>query len=212
VKVAIVGAGNVGTALTNAAIKAGHEVTITARSTESARSTAEKTGAHSIASTSDAVGGADIVILAVPYAALDEVVSDAGDALHGKIILDVTNPVAPDLSGRLTEGTSAAQEISDRVPDAQVFKAFNTLFASRMADPDVDGTPVDGFVAGPDGASKQTVLGFVESLGFRPIDAGPLPLAGALEDMALLNMGLNARQGLSWQSGWKLVGSLDKAA
>ena len=53
---------------------------------------------------------------------------------------------------------------------------------------------------------------FVESLGFRPIDAGPLTLAAALEDMALLNIGLNARQGLTWQSGWKLVGPMDKAA
>lgn len=211
-KVSIVGAGNVGTALTNASIKAGHDVTITARSPESAESTAVETGAHFIANTGDAVRNADIVILAVPYAALDEVVNDAGGALNGKIILDVTNPVSPDLSSRLTEGTSAAQEIATRIPDAQVFKAFNTLFASRMAAPDVDGTPVDGFVAGPDGDAKQQVLGFVESLGFRPIDAGPLSLAAALEDMALLNIGLNVRQGLTWQSGWKLVGPMGKAA
>ena len=211
-KVAIIGAGNVGTALAEAATKAGHDVTVTARTPESAKSTADQTGAQSITDTADAVRGAEIVILAVPYSALDEVVAEAGDALEDKIILDVTNPVSPDLSGRLTEGTSATQQISDLVPSAQVFKAFNTLFASRMAAPDVDGTVVDGFVAGPDGDAKQTVLGFVESLGFRPIDAGPLTLAAALEDMALLNIGLNARQGLSWQSGWKLVGPMSKAA
>jgi predicted dinucleotide-binding enzyme len=212
VKVAIIGAGNVGSALATSATRAGHDVTVTAQSSESAQSTAAQTGGRAVADTREAVRQSDIVILAVPYAAIDDVIEEAGDALDGKIVVDVTNPVAADLGSRLTEGTSAAAQIAERLPKAHVFKAFNTLFASRMAEPNVDGTTVDGFVAGPDGEQKHKLLDFVESLGFRPMDAGPLSLAGALEDLALLNIGLNARQGWSWQSGWKLVGPTSKAA
>ena len=211
-KVAIIGAGNVGAALAGSAVKAGHDVSVTAHTPASATATAAQTGARAITDTRAAVRDAELVILAIPYPAIDDVLAEAGDALDGKIIVDVTNPVAPDLASRLTDGTSAAAEIAQKLPNAQVFKAFNTLFASRMADPNVDGTFVDGFVAGADGAAKQKLLDFVGSLGFRPIDAGPLALAAALEDLALLNIGLNARQGWAWQSGWKLVGPTSKAA
>ena len=211
-KVAIIGAGSVGTALAGSAVKAGHEVTVTAQSAASAKATAAQTGARAVPDTRAAVSDAELVILAIPYSAIDDVLVAAGDALDDKIIVDVTNPVSPDLAGRLTEGTSAAAQIAEKLPNAQVFKAFNTLFASRMADPNVDGTFVDGFVAGADGEAKQKLLGFIGSLGLRPIDAGPLALAAALEDLALLNIGLNARQGWAWQSGWKLVGPTSKAA
>jgi predicted dinucleotide-binding enzyme len=212
VKVAIIGAGNVGTALAGAAVRAGHDVAITAQSAESARKSALQTGARAVSDTREVTRDAELVILAIPYAAIDGVLADVGDALAGKIVVDVTNPVAPDLASRLTEGTSAAAEIAAQIPTAHVFKAFNTLFASRMADPKVDGTTVDGFVAGPDGDAKQQLIDFIASLGFRPIDAGPLPLAAALEDLALLNIGLNARQGWAWQSGWKLVGPTSSKA
>ena len=211
-KVAIIGAGNVGTALAGSAVKAGHDVTVTAQTPASATATAAQTGARAISDTHAAVRDAELVILAIPYAAIDDVLAAAGDALNNKIIVDVTNPVSPDLASRLTDGTSAAAEIAEKLPNAQVFKAFNTLFASRMADPNVDGTFVDGFVAGADGEAKQKLLDFIGSLGLRPIDAGPLALAAALEDLALLNIGLNARQGWAWQSGWKLVGPTSRAA
>lgn len=211
-KVAIVGAGNVGSALAGAAVGAGHEVVLTARSAESTQAAATKTGARAVADTRGAVTEAEIVILAIPYTAIDEVLGELGDALDGKIVVDVTNPVAPDMTSRLTNGTSAAAQIAERLPRAKVYKAFNTLFAARMSDPNVDGTIVDGFVAGEDGPAKDTLVEFVRSLGFRPIDAGPLPLAAALEDLALLNIGLQIRQGWSWQSGWKLVGPTGSAA
>ena len=88
----------------------------------------------------------------------------------------------------------------------QVVKAFNYAFAARMAEPTVDGVRLDGFVAGDDQAAKDKVLEFVESIGFRPIDVGPLVMARVLEGMALLNVSLQIRHGWPWQNGWKLVG------
>jgi predicted dinucleotide-binding enzyme len=87
-----------------------------------------------------------------------------------------------------------------------VVKAFNTVFASRLNDPVLDGVPLDGFYAGDDAGAKQVVAELLARMGLRPIDTGELLTARALELMAFLNVSLNARNGWSWQSGWKLLG------
>ncbi|MBI2318436.1 MAG: hypothetical protein HYU75_15925 [Betaproteobacteria bacterium] len=86
-----------------------------------------------------------------------------------------------------------------------MIKAFNTAFAARQAEPTVDGIPADGFVAGDDETAKAQVLELVGSIGFRPIDVGPLAMARALEAMAILNISLNVQNGWPWQSAWKLL-------
>ena len=86
-----------------------------------------------------------------------------------------------------------------------MIKAFNTIFAGKQSDPEIDGIQLDGFVAG-DSEAKKTVLSPVESLGFRPIDAGSLAMARGLEGMAMLNISLNMTNNWPWQSGWKLLG------
>jgi 8-hydroxy-5-deazaflavin:NADPH oxidoreductase len=91
-------------------------------------------------------------------------------------------------------------------PSAKVIKAFNTIFAAHQVDPLIDGIQLDGFVAGDDGGAKGRVLELVGTLGFRPIDAGPLAMARALEAMAVLNIQLNMGNGWPWQTGWKLLG------
>jgi predicted dinucleotide-binding enzyme len=106
----------------------------------------------------------------------------------------------------VTNGTSAAELIQQRAPSARVVKAFNTAFAARQANPRIDGVQLDGFVAGDDPDAKAAVLALVESIGFRPVDAGPLRMSRALEQMALLNISLQLRNGWSWQNGWKLAG------
>ena len=88
----------------------------------------------------------------------------------------------------------------------RVIKAFNTAFAARQADPVVDGVQLDGFVAGDDANARADVLELVRSIGFRPIDAGSLRMARALEAMAILNISLQIRNNWPWQTGWKLVG------
>ncbi len=204
VNISIIGAGNVGRAVATSAHRAGHTVTITASNLESAKLLADETGATAVDSTADAVRNADVVLFAVPYAAISQVVADAGHALDGKTVMDATNRPTPDTSGN-TGPTSIAEELQAQLPDAHVVKALNTAFASRQADPVVGGIAVDGYVAGDDAAAKKTVLDFLESIGFRPVDAGPLATARTLEGMAWLNISLNMKGG-SWQDGWKLVG------
>lgn len=87
-------------------------------------------------------------------------------------------------------------------------KAFNTTFASRYAAPAEDGSPLDVFLAGDDAAAKRVVQEFAGSLGFRSVDAGGLRLARSLEEMAFLNIVLNAANGLPFRSACKLVGAV----
>jgi NADPH-dependent F420 reductase len=211
--IAIIGAGNVGKALTGSATRAGHSVTVSSKGGTTARTLAEETGARAAATEREAIEAADVVILAIPYTAVDDVLSQAGAALDGKVVVDATNPIKADHSGLATNGTSGAEEIQAKVPGARVVKAFNTAFAARQADPRVaGGLRVDGYVAGDDEDAKATVLGLAEAIGFNPVDAGGLAMARHLEGMAWLNISLQTKHGWSWQSGWKLVGPDGDAA
>jgi NADPH-dependent F420 reductase len=203
VKVSIIGAGNVGQALATSVRRAGHDVTITARNTEHASAAADATGARVAASSRDAAAGADVIVLAVPVTALEEVATELSEVATGKTVVDVTNHPVPDPSG---DDTSAAESLQARLPQAHVVKAFNTLFASHQVDPVVDGVPLDGYVAGDDDGAKKQVLELVRSIGLRPIDVGPLAMARTLEALAWLNISLNVNNKWPWQTGWKLVG------
>jgi predicted dinucleotide-binding enzyme len=205
--IAIIGAGNVGKALTSSVTRAGHSVTISSARGDSARTTAAQFGARAVASSREAAEGADLVILAVPYSAVDDVLAEIGPGLRGKVLVDATNPVKPDYTGLATNGTSGAETIQSKAPGARVVKAFNTAFASRQADPRVaGGLRADGYAAGDDVEAKQAVLGLLEDIGFNPVDAGGLAMAGFLEGMAWLNISMQLSHGWTWQAGWKLVG------
>ena len=200
-KVAIIGAGNVGKALATSITRAGHDVTLTAKNRERAAEAAREVGATTADGNAAAVADADVVILAVPFVgAADEVTDDIRHGVAGKTVIDVTNPLKPDYSGLATD-TSAAEEFQKLLPDANVIKAFNTIFAANQAAPTRD---IDGFVAGDDDKAKQTVISLVESMGFTPLDVGPLRAARFLEGMAYINIGLNAQNGWDWTSAWKL--------
>ena len=201
-QIAIIGAGNVGRALATSLTRAGHQVTVAAEHAEHAREAADQAGATAAASSSDAASAADLVVLAVPSAALDQIAAELGSTLRGKVVVDVTNRPTPDASG---PSTSIAEELQSKLPEAKVVKAFNTVFASRQAQPAVAGIAPDGYVASDDEAAKQTVLDVVESLGFRPVDAGSLAAARTLEGMAWLNIQRNLAGG-TWQDAWVLVG------
>jgi predicted dinucleotide-binding enzyme len=199
-KVAIIGSGNVGKALAGSIVSSGHEVTLTASNPQHARDAAAATGAAVADSNASAAIDAQIVILAVPYAAEAEIASEIRDAVAGKPVVDVANPMAPDLSGSASE-TSAAEELQERLPEAHVVKAFNTIFATNQAQPRRE---VDGYVAGDDADAKREVISLVEAIGFTPIDVGSLKAARVLEGMAIVNIRLNAREGGTWTSAWKL--------
>jgi hypothetical protein len=200
--IAIIGAGNVGKALASSFRRAGHEVTISAAHPESATEVASEVGAKAAATNTEAASTAELVVLAVPATALESVAREIGPTVAGKVVVDVTNRPTPDPAG---SPTSVAEELQDRLPASKVVKAFNTAFASRQAEPVVNGIPADGFVAGDDEGAKRTVLAAVASIGFRPVDAGSLAAARTLEGMAWLNISRNMAGG-TWQDAWILVG------
>jgi hypothetical protein len=200
--IAIIGAGNVGKALASSFRRAGHEVTISAAHPESATEVASEVGAKAAATNTEAASTAELVVLAVPATALESVAREIGPTVAGKVVVDVTNRPTPDPAG---SPTSVAEELQERLPAAKVVKAFNTAFASRQAEPVVNGIPADGFVAADDEGAKRTVLDAVASIGFRPVDAGSLAAARTLEGMAWLNINRNMAGG-TWQDAWILVG------
>jgi predicted dinucleotide-binding enzyme len=191
--ISIIGLGNMASALADRALAGGNAVEIIGRDQAKAKELATALGDATVGTAGAAPAG-DIVILAVPYASAAAVVSAYGDALDGKVIIDITNPLSPDFTGFVTpDGSSGAQEIAKAAPaGAQVVKAFNTLFSHVLAAGPAEGRPVDVFIAGDDERAKTRVSAFVESLGLRPMDIGQLPMARALENVALLQLGLVA--------------------
>ncbi|MFI6625684.1 NADPH-dependent F420 reductase [Streptomyces sp. NPDC050528] len=190
--ISIVGLGNMAGALAGRALAGGNAVEIIGRDPAKAKELAGTLDGATVGAPG-AVPAGDIVVLAVPYAGAAAVVSGYGDALRGKVIIDITNPVAPDLQGFVVpDDSSGAQEIAKAAPaDAQVVKAFNTLFSHVLAAGPAEGRTLDVFIAG-DVQAKARVSAFIESLGLRPMDAGELPMARALENVALLQLGLVA--------------------
>jgi 8-hydroxy-5-deazaflavin:NADPH oxidoreductase len=190
--ISIIGSGGMATAIGGRTAKAGHTVEVVGRDAAKARALADQLAAGATTGTYGAAPAGDIVILAVPYTSAAAVVAEYGDALDGKVIIDVTNPISPDLTGLVTpDGSSGAQEIAKVAPaGAHVVKAFNTLFGHVLA----PGGRLDAFIAADDPEAKARVSTFIESLGLRPFDVGGLQMAHTLEALGLLLIGL-ARNG-----------------
>lgn len=207
-KIAIIGAGNVGTALATSFTRAGHDVVIASRDPEDAAKAVAASGARVATDNVSAVTQADVVIPAVYFTSFPEIASEIATAAAGKIVIDVSNRIAFGANGPEIDTTSSnAEALAELMPQSSVVKAFNTLFASSQVDPIAEGIQLDGFVAGDAEAAKAVVLELVRSIGLRPVDVGPLARARQLEGLAFLNMALNIVNQGSWQSGWKLVGA-----
>ncbi|MER5516793.1 NAD(P)-binding domain-containing protein [Streptomyces sp. NPDC002763] len=191
--ISIIGLGNMAGVLAGRALAGGNAVEIIGRDPAKARELAAALGGATVGTAGAAPAG-DIVVLAVPYAGAAAVVSEYGDALQGKVIIDITNPVSPDFQGFVTpDGSSGAQEIAKTAPaGAHVVKAFNTLFSHVLAAGPAEGRLLDVFIAGDDAQAKTRVSAFIESLGLRPLDTGQLAMARAMENVALLQLGLVA--------------------
>ena len=207
-KIAIIGAGNVGTALATSFKRAGHAVSIASRDPQDAGGAAAATGSRVAGSNAAAAEGADVVVLAIPFSSAPEVAGEIAAAVAGKPVIDATNRMSFGANGpEIDTTTSNAEELARLLPGAHVIKAFNTLLASNQSDPIAQGVQLDGFVAGDDAAAKATVLELVASIGLNPVDVGPLSRARQLEALAFLNIALNVAHAGTWQSGWKLVGA-----
>lgn len=205
-KIAVLGAGNVGAGLARAAVAAGHSVSLSASTPEKAAAVAADTGASAAASNAAAVEGADLVVLAVPHGALAGVAAEIADGAAGTPLVDATNPLNATYDDLVIQGDSAAADLQALVPGSPVVKAFNTVFASRYAAPSEDGRALPVFIAGDDADAKAAVAQLASSIGFQSLDVGGLRHARGLEELAFLNIVLNATNGWAWQSAWTLVG------
>lgn len=199
--ISIIGAGSMALAIARRITKAKHTVEVVSRDPAKAQALANQLAGGATTGTYGTAPTGDIVILAVPYTGAAAALADYGDALAGKVIIDITNPVASDLSGLVTpQGSSAAQEIAKVLPTgAHVVKAFNTIFGHVLAK---DGR-LDAFIAADDAQAKSRVSAFLESLGLRPLDVGGLQMAQTLEALGLMMIGL-AKNGAGWNFAMKV--------
>jgi 8-hydroxy-5-deazaflavin:NADPH oxidoreductase len=187
-KVAIVGAGNVGKALREGLERTGHEVRAAGRG-----------------KVSETAAWADIIILAVPFAAIPDVSRELQTAADGKTVVDVTNALTPDMQLALGFSTSGAEELQKALPKVRVVKAFNTVFAQHMSRGSVVGQQLSLFAAGDDAAARKAVLELGKAIGFDAIDAGPLRNARHLESLGYFNIQLGYVLGNGPNIGFKLA-------
>jgi predicted dinucleotide-binding enzyme len=194
--ISIIGSGTMATAVAGRVANAGHTVEVVNRDAAKARKLADNLAGKATTGTYGAAPVGDIVILAVPYGSVAAVVADFGDALGGKVIFDLANPVNADMTGLVTPpGSSGAQETAKSLPaGAHVVKAFNTMFGHVLA----KGGRLDAFIAADDAQAKARVSTLLESLGLRPLDVGGLNMAQTLEALGLMMIGLAKNGAGSW--------------
>lgn len=199
-KIAIIGSGHIGAGLGKAWAAHDHAVTFGARDAADPELTALCTaiGAHA-ATVREAASAADVIVLAVPFGALDAVIADIAP-LGSKVVIDCTNGVGPGMKLIHGHTTSAAEQLAAKLPGARVFKSFNAQGAENLANPIYDGVRASNFFCGDDADGKAIVRQLVEDVGFEAIDAGGLTAARLLEPLMLL-----------WIAASKSLGTRDLA-
>lgn len=211
--VTIIGAGNMGVGIGARAVAGGHNVTFVDRSMESAQQAAEsvmknaKNGARASASSLGDAELGDIVVLAVWYGVNVSLVKELGAKLSGKVVVDIANPLNNTFDGLATAPDSSSAEDVARVaaPGVSVVKAFNTTFAGTLSSGQVNGQPLDVFIAGDDAEAKAKVAQLVKDGGMRPIDTGQLARARQIEGMQLLHILAQSTLGTNWGSTVKFL-------
>ena len=202
--ITIIGYGNMGSALARLLGRSGHHITLTGRDLDKAKEVASHSGGK-VSPLHEAAKDVDIIIAATPFTSQIESLKSLGN-LFGKIVIEISNPLKPDMSGlQIGLTTSAAEEVSRLFPDSKVVKAFNTTFAQVLQEGPVFKTgKAQVFYAGDDEAAKSKVKLLIESLGFEAMDAGPLANSRYLEPMGMLNIwfGYMAQKGTGIAPAW----------
>ena len=187
--ISILGTGNMGTAITAIAEKGGHTV--------------QALGSKD----TDQIVTGDIVILAVPYPAIKEVLAQRADQLAGRVIVDITNPMNFETFDSLTvpADSSAAAEIAAALPDSDVLKAFNTTLGPTLAAGVIGDRPTTVLIAGDDTDAKTKLADVITAGGLQAVDAGSLHRARELEALGFLQITLAAAEKVSWTGGFAVV-------
>jgi 8-hydroxy-5-deazaflavin:NADPH oxidoreductase len=200
-KIGIIGAGTVGSSLGTAWAKNGHTIMYGVRDPDSdkARKAVSTSGAVLIGTLAEAAVFGEVIVLSVPWTALPETLAVLGD-LGGKILVDVVNAFSPPS----VENGSVGHDVAAWAQNARVVKAFNTMGAETMSNPDFNGEKATAFIAGDDAEAKKTVIQLAHDIGLDGIDAGPLANSVYLESMTKLWAFL-ARSGLGRDIAFKLI-------
>jgi len=188
-KIGIIGHGRVGSALERGLVRAGFAV-------------------RAVEHDADAVRGcgdwADVIVLAVPFRAIEETIEELDDTVDDKVVLDVTNALDEHMQ-LVQSDKSGAEQLQEMAPNAHVVKIFNTVFAQHMDSGSVEGEALTAFVAGDDHDAKEMALEIAEAIGFDAIDAGPLTNARWLETLGFFNIQLGYVEKMGPDIGFKLV-------
>ena len=187
--VSIIGTGNMGQAIAALAAKGGNSVELIG----SGDTDKQVTG--------------DVVVFAVYYPAVADVLATRGESLAGKIVVDITNPLDVSTFDSLTvpADSSATAEIAAALPQSRVLKAFNTTFAATLASGAVGPLPTTVLIAGDDADAKALLAGIVTAGGLRAVDAGSLRRARELESLGFLQLTLAVGEKISWTGGFGLA-------
>jgi 8-hydroxy-5-deazaflavin:NADPH oxidoreductase len=199
VKIGILGTGKMGSRLARHWADAGHDVMFGSRTPDKGDESGLPVGSFA-----DAAGFGDVVAFAVPGTAAMDTAKALG-SLSGKTIIDMTNPMGPNMTYPMDHGTSNAEQIAKVAPGAHVVKAFNVAFAAVVENPDFGGQKIDMYYCGDNADAKAAVRQLIEAAGFEPVDLGPLHRAHNLEAMANLIINLAYVEGMGPNIGFKLL-------
>ena len=206
-KIAVLGAGNVGGGLGKLWAGRGHEVRfgVPDPGSEKIKVLLAGTGGRAKAgSNQEAARASEVVVLSVPWPASEQAIRDCGE-LKAKVVIDCTNPLRPDLQGLVVGQTTSAAEQVAAWSGAKVVKAFNTIGAGDYGNAEFAGTRADGFYCGDDAASKAKVKPLIADIGLNPVDVGPLRNARLLESLAMLWIDLAVNQKWGTNHAFKLL-------
>jgi len=199
-KIAVIGSGNIGGTLGAKWAAAGHAVSFGVRDPHSPKTKAALAAARNahVTGIGDAIAAADVVVLALPSAAVAETLAAHGAALGHKLVIDTTNKFGAPVVNSIAEIRAAA-------PHALICRAFNSLGWEVFANPQVGGVQADLFYCGPDGEARATIEQLIAEVGLRPVRAGSLDQASVVDAMGALWVSMVFGQKMSRHSAFKLL-------
>jgi predicted dinucleotide-binding enzyme len=204
-KIAIIGTGNVGTALGINWNKSNHEIIYGSRNPQDEKHVELEKFAQVLTLSQAAMLG-DVIVLATPWQSTEEAIHEMGSTLDAKIVIDATNPLKPDLSGLLLYGdTSGGEQIAKWAPTSKVVKALNSAFAKVMEHPEINGVKSMMLIAGDDVPALNTVAGLVDDLGFQSQKMNGISNSRLLEMVGLTLITLGYKEGLGNEIGLSIL-------